>query len=346
MLPFPGTEHWHYLHGKPKSSATLKAIPEHFKVNEVLPFEPVGEGEHLFLQIEKTGLNTGFVAQQLARFYGVKERDVGYAGRKDKHAVTTQWFSVWLPGVKSAPVKQFVYDGCNIKQQSWHSKKIRTGNLSHNEFQITLTDLEKDTDLEERIAKVKHTGVPNYFGPQRFGNINSDGVAGNLAMARLLINNETIKKREKRNMAVSALRSWLFNEAVSERLTKLSTTPENGDVFSLAGSNSFFVAETIDSEILTRLAGADIHLSAPLWGAGKPASLGVPGELENSLAERFPEICNTLAALGLKQERRKLLLYPKDFSYQLHEQQLLLNFSLPSGCFATSVIRELLCLNP
>lgn len=346
MATFPDTEHWHYLHGKPKNSAKLKAIPEHFRVNEVLPFEPSGEGEHLFLKIQKTGLNTGFVAQQLAHFYGVKERDVGYAGRKDKHAVTTQWFSIWLPGAKATPVQQFLYEGCSVLQQSWHNKKIRTGNLSHNQFEITLTDLEADSQLEDRIANILHAGVPNYFGPQRFGNVNTEGVAGNLALAQLLINNEVIRKREKRNMAISALRSWLFNQATSERLEKLGTKPQDGDVFSLAGSNSFFVTECIDTDILHRLESSDIYLSAPLWGAGQPISQGIPGELESSLAERFPKVCHTLAALGLKQERRKLLLKPKAFSYQLSGQQLVLNFSLPSGCFATSVIRELLRLNP
>lgn len=345
MNHYPDIHHWHYLHGKPAGSATLKAEPAHFQVNEVLPFTPSGEGEHLFLQIRKTGLNTGYLAQQLADFYKVKERDVGYAGRKDKHAVTTQWFSVWLPKQNNATPSPFSYEGCEVLQSQWHHKKLRTGNLSHNEFSILLTDVQATEDLQERLSKIEKHGVPNYFGPQRFGNINAAGIAGNLALAEFLLKGQTIRKREKRNMAISALRSWLFNKAVSDRLQTFSTQPQKGDVFSLTGSNSFFLADTIDEQIEQRLNTRDIQLSAPLWGQGDLPSGDVMFDLETQLQSNYPEICHTLSQLGLKQERRKLLLFPEQLTCQQSEAEVRLNFSLPSGCFATSVIRELLQLN-
>ncbi|MCC2605270.1 tRNA pseudouridine(13) synthase TruD [Planctobacterium marinum] len=345
MNQFPHIHHWHYLHGTPAGSATLKAEPAHFQVNEVLPFAPSGEGEHLFLQIRKTGLNTGFVAQQLASHYKVKERDVGYAGRKDKHAVTTQWFSVWLAQDKAVANTPFVFEGCEVLDSQWHHKKLRPGNLSHNEFTILLTDVQEADDLNERLANIAKLGVPNYFGPQRFGNLNADGVAGNLVLAEFLLKGQTIRKREKRNLAISALRSWLFNQAVSERLHTYGIEAQNGEVFSLTGSNSFFLAEAIDESLQQRLQSRDIQLSAPLWGQGTLPSGDQILDLENQLASQYPEICDTLSGLGLKQERRKLLLFPEQLQCQQSQQQITLKFSLPSGCFATSVIRELLRLN-
>ena len=341
---YPDIEHWHYMHGKPGSLGRLKAEPEHFIVTETLPFSPCGSGEHLYLQIRKKGVNTGFLAQQLAEHYDVKERDVSFAGRKDKQALTTQWFSVWLPGQSNSASANFRYPDCEILQSQWHNKKLRPGNIEQNQFDITITECELSDDIESRIDTVRDNGVPNYFGAQRFGNINQQGIAGNLAMAQYLLNGETIRKREKRSMAISALRSWLFNQFVSERLRTWQAAPLSGDVMSLAGSNSFFVAEELNEEIISRLSVRDIQLSAPLWGKGELDSLAKSQHWENSIAEQHKQLCSTLERMELKQERRKMLLYPGDLTYELKDDQLRLKFSLPTGCFATSVIRELLRL--
>lgn len=342
MSQYPSITHWHYLHGQPQNSARLKAQASDFRVAETLPFELSGSGEHLYLHIEKTGLNTGYLAQQIALFYGVKERDVSYAGRKDKHAVTRQWFSVWLPGKSDAPLPTFEYENCQLLETQWHNKKLRTGAVQSNQFVITLQDLSSDEELANRIELVKQFGVPNYFGPQRFGNINANGVPGNLVLANYLLAGESIRKREKRSMAISALRSWLFNECVSARLQKWQTEPKAGDAMSLAGSNSFFVVDDIDAEILQRLAEKDIAITAPMWGKGQLSTEQSVAEFEGDLAMLNSTLCDTLEGLDLRQERRKILLYPQGLTWQLEQQTLTLQFSLPSGCFATSVIRELL----
>lgn len=345
MNNFPKTTHWHHLHGEPKSQAQLKTYPEDFKVDEQLPFELTGDGEHLFLRIQKTGINTGFLAQQIAKFYNVRELDVSYAGRKDKHAVTTQWFSVWLPGKPDSEIDTFSYPDCQLLGSSRHNKKLRTGSVQKNHFSLVLRNARLDKDFASRIAAVKNTGVPNYYGPQRFGNINKDGIAGNLALGNYLLDGQTIRKREKRSLAISALRSWLFNQMVSERLQQWQLQPQPGDAMSLAGSNSFFTASLIDDEIIRRLNEGDIQITAPLWGKGKLPSTNEVLRIESEISATYSNICETLERLDLKQERRKIVLIPENLTWHITETNLTLDFSLPAGCFATSVIRELLSLN-
>lgn len=337
---------WAYLHGVPNSSATLKAHTDNFQVAETLSFTPTGEGEHTYLFIEKVGLNTGYVAQCLAKHFGISEVKVGFAGRKDKHARTQQWFSVQSKNISQTQIEQFQLEGTSVLDVTRHAKKLQTGAIKSNQFEILLTDLSPDSELESRLQQVATSGVPNYFGQQRFGMIYDDNTFSNLKLAERLIAGETIKKREKRSLAISALRSWLFNQFVSKRIsTPNFLHPQQGDVFNLAGSNSFFVADDIDASIVERVKKRDITLAAPLWGLGDLKSKHLPLEFEKEVVSRYPEIAKTLESLGLKQERRALFLFPQDFEYEINNNALLLRFSLPKGCFATSVIRELVALN-
>lgn len=344
MSDFPSIQQWSYLHGCPESSAVLKSQPDDFQVDEALPYELSGEGEHLHLRIQKTGLNTGYLAQQIAKFYNVRELDVSYAGRKDKNAVTTQWFSVWLPGHVNKDVSEFQHDDCLVLEQSWHSKKLRRGSVKSNHFKITLRETVFGDDFQSRMELIQTNGVPNYFGPQRFGNINQNGIPGNLALASYLLKGDAIRKREKRSMAISALRAWLFNEYVSQRIKSGPLQPQPGDAMSLAGSNSYFIADEIDDDILNRFADRDIQVTAPLWGEGSVPTRHQVAILESKIAAQHQEICSTLEGLGLQQERRKVLLFPDDLQWYAEGQSLTLKFSLPAGCFATSVIRELVTL--
>ena len=123
------------------------------------------------------------------------------------------------------------------------------------------------------------------------------------------------------------------------------TQPLAGDVMSLAGSNSFFSAEEIDETIMQRLEKRDIQLSSPMWGAGDLASKSVAGEYEASIAANFPKISGTLEDLGLRQERRAISLYADDMQWTISGSELTISFSLPSGSFATSVLREVVDLS-
>lgn len=354
--------HWSYFLGKPDITAVLKQQPEDFQVTEILPFEPCGEGEHIFLWIEKIGLNTAFVGEQLAKFTGLHLRNVSFAGRKDKYAVTKQWFSIHAPGNQDFDWSLFELEGCRILNVIRHNKKLRTGSLSGNHFSITLRELDTTERLEERLNQIQLNGVPNYYGQQRFGEIrqpseqeSTDHVSGgsllggNLALAQKMIQGEEIRNRNKRSMAISALRSWLFNEFVHQRLQASLSSEQPlpyehalpGDVFILSGSNSFFSQEELDEAIHSRLHERDIYLSAPLWGKGALDSKLEALKLETEIAEQFDDICQHLASLGLKQERRSFWLFPKAMQWQIQNNSVTITFELPSGCFATSVIREL-----
>lgn len=348
------TTHWQHYHGEPTVTGILKQRPEDFQVKELLTFEPLGEGEHIYLYVRKVLLNTAYIAEQLAKFVGVPLRNVSYAGRKDKYAQAEQWFCVHLPGKAEPDWQSFKLDGLTILRNERHHKKLRTGNLDVNHFQITLRNVAQPEQLETRLRAIKAQGVPNYFGTQRFGELRineaSDGSqsGGNLALAELMLQGETIRNRNKRSMAISALRSWLFNQFVHERLVdcekknrKISEAI-HGDVLILSGSNSFFNCEAPDAMIQTRLRDQDISLSAPLWGAGDLASSDAALALEQSTAEQWSAQCQLLEELGLKQERRALWLYPAKLQWQFQENALTLDFFLSSGSYATSVIRELI----
>ena len=335
--------HWAYQYPKLGISGQFKAAPEDFQVTENLGYEPIGEGEHIYLWVRKTGLNTAYLAEKIAKFTQLPLRAVTYAGRKDKHAQTEQWFSVHLPGKGEFDWTKFNESGAEVLKSIRHNKKLRTGVLKGNYFNITLRQLSSTTGLEARLQQVAEQGVPNYFGEQRFGDTRYDPRGGNLVLANKMIDGENIRNRNKRSMAISALRSWLFNEIVHSRLQEGSLNKlQSGDVMQLAGSNSFFCAEHIDDTLLERLQAKDIFISAPLWGTGPLASQHKAQQFEQSVATKHPNVTRILEALGLKQERRAIQLFPADLIWSISDDCLNLEFSLPSGTFATSVLRELL----
>ena len=337
------TDHWLHQYPKLNILGQLKSSAEDFQVTEILGYEPIGEGEHIYLWVRKIGLNTAYLAEQIAKFTRLPLRAVTYAGRKDKHAQTEQWFSVHLPGKGEFDWTQFNKPGAEVLKSIRHNKKLRTGVLKGNRFNITLRQLSSTSGIDERLQQIKHSGVPNYYGAQRFGNTLHDPRGGNLVLADKMINGETIRNRNKRSMAISALRSWLFNEILHSRLGNgFLNKPLSGDVMQLAGSNSFFCAQQIDNSIIQRIQQRDIYLSAPLWGKGQLASESDALQFEHNLSQQHLIIGQTLENLGLNQERRAINLFPNDLEWSWKNDTLNLIFSLPAGTFATSVLRELL----
>jgi tRNA pseudouridine13 synthase len=335
-------DHWQHQYPKLNISGLFKSNPSDFQVTEILGYEPTGEGEHIYLWVRKVGLNTAYLAEQIAKFTKLPLRAVTYAGRKDKHAQTEQWFSVHLPGKGEFDWSQFKEPGAQVLTVVRHNKKLKTGVLKGNRFDITLRQLSSTLGIEQRIELIGLHGVPNYYGAQRFGDTRHDARGGNLVLAEKMINGETIKNRNKRSMAISALRSWLFNEIVDSRLRSSSLDkPLIGDVMQLAGSNSIFCAEQIDHTIQTRIHEHDILLTSPLWGLGDLASQYEALEFETNIAQKNIKVSQTLENLGLKQERRAISLFPNDLEWLVADDTLRLRFSLPSGTFATSVLREI-----
>ncbi|MBV0932516.1 tRNA pseudouridine(13) synthase TruD [Marinobacterium weihaiense] len=326
-----------WLYGEPHSRALLRATPDDFQVFERLPFEPDGEGEHLFLYIRKTGENTDWVARQLARFCQVSPRDVGYAGKKDRHAVTEQWFSVRLPIGRTLNWSLFGGETIEVLRTVRHGRKLRLGALAGNRFVIRLRKLSQADDFAARLQQVR-SGVPNYFGEQRFG---IDG--GNLVKGRaLLAGTLHERQRHKKGLYISALRSWLFNQIISARIKQGhwdSILP--GDVLMLNGRQSCFVAND-EPDLGERLARGELHLTGPMWGRGELMTEAQARDFEHAVLAPWESMCEGLAGLGLNQERRALRLLPQGLHAEAEaEDQWCLSFELPAGAFATSVLREL-----
>ncbi len=327
----------HFLHGKPNSKADLRTYNSDFRVQEMLPFAATGEGEHHLLHIRKEGLNTNDVATILSGFAKVHPKEVTYAGQKDKNAITEQWFGVRIPGKETPDWASLNSDQITILSSNRHNKKLRIGALAGNRFTLTLRNVTHMDEAIERLALIKQTGVPNYFGEQRFGH---DGK--NLVFGRQMFTGRVVKDRKKRSMYLSAVRSYLFNVAVSTRLAEHGLDKLAGDCVMLAGSNSYFTAEQWDEATIKRLDEKDIQLSAPMWGRGAALSQGEAGEFEAKVLAEFDAERDGLEHAGLTQDRRTLLSEPQHLSYEKESDDVLvIKFALPSGCYATSILREL-----
>ena len=331
-----------YLYRAPSSTAVIRQTADDFQVEEHLSFEPDGEGDHVFLQIRKRGLNTEDVAKRLARLAEVKSVAIGYAGLKDRSAVTSQWFSVDLSG-KVEPDWAGMEDGSiQILQCIRHRKKLKRGVLKANRFAIVLRELQGDRQvIEQRLQEIAECGVPNYFGAQRFGHNES-----NLLRAMAMFAGEYRAKRHLRGLLLSAARSRLFNLVLAERITQgFWQVLLPGDVLNLDGTHSFFTAEEVDAELTDRLYRHDIHISGPMWGRGKLHSVSQAGEFERAVLQDNELWCKGLEEAGLEQDRRPLRVLPAELEWQFPLPNVLeLKFSLPAGSYATSVLREVASL--
>lgn len=330
-----------WLHGKPQGTGLIKANPEDFVVIEDLGFGPDGEGEHLLLRILKNGCNTRFVADALAKFLKVHAREVSFAGQKDKHAVTEQWFCVRLPGKEMPDMSAFQLEGCQVLEYARHKRKLRLGALKGNSFTLVLRDVSDRAEMEQRLNAVLHHGVPNYFGSQRFG------LGGNnLHQAvRWAQSNAPIRDRNKRSFYLSAARSAMFNQVVSERLKK----PEfnqviEGDALQLAGRGSWFVATQEELPALQkRVDDGELLITAPLPGDGPWGTQNAALEFEQQCVAGQTDLQSLLVRERVEAARRAMLLMPKDLTWNWWDDITVeLTFWLPAGSFATSVVRELM----
>lgn len=327
-------------HGTPPVRGRLRCSPEDFRVEEVLGFDPDGDGSHVMLVVEKRGANTGWVAAQLARAASVAVRDVGWSGHKDRHAITRQSFTLpWSPAAPIEPCLRFCGEGYRVVAASRHGRKLRPGSHRANRFEIRVRDLEGDHALiGERMEAIAALGVPSYFGPQRFGR---DG--GNLLSARRWAGSGIAPpERQGRAFALSAARSSIFNAVLAERVRRCNWNRLlEGEAVILDGRRSFFPAGSIDQALEARCSSMDVHPSGPLWGRGDPPSLGEARAVESVVAAAEPQLCELLAAQGLDHERRSLRVPVRDLDWGVDSEGLLLRFSLPRGTFATAVLHEI-----
>ena len=327
-----------YACGTPPLTARLRASPEDFQVEEILGYDADGAGEHVLLWVEKRGANTDWVARELARFAGVAPVAVGYAGLKDRHAVTRQTFSLQLAGKPDPDWSTFPHAEVKVLAATRHSRKLKRGALRGNRFVLVLREVQGDREAAEQVLQqIAARGVPNYYGEQRFGR-----EGGNVAQARAMFAGRRVE-RSKRSFLLSAARSQIFNEVLAARVERQAwDTPLAGEIWSLAGSRSWFGPEPFTAVLAERLARGDIHPSGPLWGQGEPPTQDEAGALEREIGAAHQDLAEGLAAARMDQERRPLRLLPHDLKWRwLADDALELVFELPAGAYATVVVREL-----
>lgn len=325
--------------GESCGSAQLKATAEDFQVDEVLDIPLSGQGEHLWLWVEKRLLNTEEAARRLAKAAGVSLRQISYAGLKDRQALTRQWFSIQLPGKSDPDFSAAEAEDLRILDIQRHSRKLQRGAHAANGFRIRLTELNADhSALEERLQRIAAQGVPNYFGLQRFGE-NGNNLLGALDYAQ---RKELPIQRNLRSRLLSTGRSAIFNRVLAQRVQEQTwNIAQVGDVLAFSGSRSFFLAGAEECQD-PRLAQLDVHPTGPLWGEGELVSQGQPQTQELAVAALWPALCTWLERANLKQERRILRLPVRDLSWTFPAADCLqVQFVLPPGCFATVVLREM-----
>lgn len=276
-------------------------------MHEILGFDLSGEGEHRYIQIEKIGQNTLWVIDELSRQLSVDRALIGRSGLKDRHAVTRQWLSIQDP--KSAcDFDKVDIDGVRLLNVAQHHKKLRPGDHAHNQFRLVLRDVNGDQmAIDSNLENLRDRGFPNYFGDQRFGREGKNLTKGWSVLAARRLNTH-----KNKGMYLSALRAFLFNKVASKRLLDLEK--EHCSAFGL---------------------------TAPMWGRGRLDVDQSQAAYEQQALDQWKPLCEALEHVGLKQERRPIVVVPENFNWSWHSDDVLeLKFSLPSGSYATSLLRE------
>ncbi|MDD2173740.1 tRNA pseudouridine(13) synthase TruD [Glaesserella parasuis] len=329
-----------YLFDKPTQAGRLKVEFADFIVKEELGYDLSGDGEFVAVKIRKTDANTLFVGEKLAEFVGISAKNMSYAGLKDRHAVTEQWFCLHLAGKETPDFTQFQLDGVEIIEVTRHNRKIRVGSLAGNHFELLLRDVKESNDLTARLQQIQAVGFPNYFTEQRFGR---DG--HNLTQAQRWAKGEiSVKDRKKRSFYLSAARSEIFNLVVSNRI-ELGLTQQvlENDLMQLAGSNSWFVAKAEELAALNkRLELQDILLTAPL--VGENSATQTVSEYEQKIVVEHQDLLALMAKERMNSARRAMFCKPQHFEWLFEEEGLRLKFFLDAGSYATALVRELVQL--
>lgn len=339
----PSLEHLVYAYGGPLAAGVIRAQPEDFIVREYLGFVASGDGEHILLTVRKRGANSKWVAQQIAAHAGVRVRDVGLSGLKDRHAVTEQSFTVPAYAAKHKTTPEtwlkFHGDGFEVVAAARQRRKLSRGAHRGNEFELVVRELHVDPlQLDERLRRIAKEGVPNYFGAQRFGHDER-----NLRVAEdWFCRGIAPSDREQRGFALSAARSALFNTLLSDRVSNgVWNIILPGEVVNLDGSGSVFVCAAPDVDLLERCARLDVHPTGPLCGSGDSRVQAEALEIENRALAPWREWIDSLIALRVEQQRRALRLAVHELHWTYAGDTLTLRFRLTRGAFATAVLREI-----
>lgn len=332
---------WPTLLPRPAVPGTIRTSPEDFRVEEIPAYTPQGHGQHLMVEIEKRNLTTREAIARLARSLGISPRDVGCAGMKDRHAVSRQWLSV--PAAAAGGLEGLSTDDLQVLTAGMHPNKIKTGHLRGNRFAVVVRgpDASARAEIEQRLEQLRHTGVPNYFGTQRFG---ADGHNEQAGRALLTGTGLRIRDRGKLRLLLNAVQSALFNDLLADRIRQgLFGRVLEGDLLVRGPSGATFSCEdpVREQERADRL---EIHPTGPMFGpkmarpGGLPAAMEASvlgrSDLDDSCWRRFPKLT--------RGTRRALRMVPDDPRMEPAADGLVLRFALPAGCYATSLLSELI----
>ncbi len=325
---------WPGLGPEPVLSGVYKARPEDFEVEEVLGFEPAGNGDHWLLRVEKRGLNTAQAADLLAARAGVPRLAVGFAGRKDRRAVAVQHFTVLAPRLREEDWLGLCVPGLRVLEARRHRRKLPRGAHRGNRFRVRLRAVcGARAAIAERLERFAREGFPNYFGAQRFGRGDANLEP---SMHR--------PSRRWREFSLSAARAALFNAILAQRIQ--SGTWDRllpGDLAIHDGRGSFFrVSDPIAPELGRRCLAGLIHPSGALWGTGPTPAEGEPGRIEAAVAARHREWVERCERAGLRHDRRALRAFPRALGFAFDQAECLtIECFLPRGSYMTVLLDAL-----
>ena len=335
----------------PGIAGTLKSQPEDFEVEEIPAYLPSGDGEHLFLWIEKRGVSADELARHLSSVLDISPGDLGIAGLKDKHAVTRQFVSVprriesLLPSLNS--------DNIRVLNSTPHKNKLRTGHLHGNRFRVLVRNVETDALAKANAIaeRVRLSGLPNYFGSQRFGNNGSTLKQGLSLLSESGASSEPSRKGRDRQrtgrrflhrLALSAAQSWLFNQVLAERLRDgLLDRVLLGDVMQVCVSGGLFVVLDVPAE-QSRFDAHETVMTGPMFGPKMKPTTDEPATREQRVLDAAQLSPDAFRRYGHLTDgtRRPLLVRPDDLQISAVPDGLLFEFALPSGCYATVLLHE------
>lgn len=338
----------------PGAGGVIKTELQDFDVEEVPAYEPCGEGQHLYLWIEKRDVSGPFLRRHLSRTLDVAAREIGMAGMKDRRAVTRQWVSV--PDTCEPRLDAAADDKVAVLKVVRHRNKLRTGHLQGNRFAIRVRDALPDglRLMQDKLTMLSERGMPNFYGSQRMGHGGSTLAAGwalsvgrdgqvRVEMSDGTEHRANLRDRQLRRLAASALQSELFNRIVARRLADGTiANVQAGDVCRKRDSGGVFVAEDAARE-QARLDAGELVITGPMWGPKmrRPTDAAEALEREELAAAGLTEA--SFAAIGSLAEgtRRSLLVWPRDVSVQADDAGIVVRFFLPSGSFATVLLHEI-----
>ncbi len=383
------------------TGGVIKEAPEDFIVEEIAAYEPCGSGEHLYLQIEKQGMGTFAMLQRISTALGIKEKEFGYAGLKDAQAITRQTIS--LPRVDQAKIDALDIDGIKVLNSNYHTNKLRLGHLRGNRFFIRIQDVSEGAEQRalDILHVLEHTGVPNFFGEQRYGSLATNHLIGqailsdNFEQAAALIIGDPQKITNQRwqqaatayaagdldgalaafpgrfrderkllhtllrgkdhrqavlalprkllRLYLSAYQSHLFDKQVEMRLSSLDVLWP-GDIAYIHNKGACFRIDEPATE-QPRADRLEISPSGLLPGHKAMHATDQAGIVEQAILDKeqlSPDSFTKLTGLKLTASRRPLRIPLEQIQCRQEQQTLLLSFALPSGSFATTVLREVM----